>query len=233
MTPSIPASKRRLTHLMGNYAGFATRAIAFVIDVLLLSITVVIVAGFFSTTVKMMQLRALATNFETVSPVVTTVVDFIFSPGFYSIVSVSFVIFYYLFLWTVAGQTIGKAVMGIRIVSQDGRKLKLTQAIIRYIGYYISAIALGLGFFWVLFDDHRLAWHDKLAKTCVLYAWDAHPDETFLVQATERLVSQRRTIQYAARKLRQVEMDNMTIPALPDAVSEVDAKTDSAKQKQV
>jgi uncharacterized RDD family membrane protein YckC len=232
MTAPVFPPKRRITHLMGNYAGFATRGVAFMIDVLLLSITVVIVAGFFSTTVKMMQLQVLAMKLETISPLLTKLVDFLFSPAFYSIVSVSFVLFYYLFLWTVAGQTIGKAVMGIRIVSQDGRKLKLTQAIVRYFGYYVSAIALGLGFFWVLFDDRRMAWHDKLANTCVLYAWDAHPDETFLVQATEHLISQRRTIQFAARKLRQIEMDSLNIPVLPASISEAEAEINPSEGKQ-
>jgi uncharacterized RDD family membrane protein YckC len=40
-------------------------------------------------------------------------------------------------------------------------------------------IPLFLGFFWILIDDRRQGWHDKIAGTCVVYTWHARPDETF------------------------------------------------------
>ena len=238
--PVLPPP-RRLNHLLGNYAGFASRATAMVIDMLLLSVTVVFVAWFVSTTVKMLQLKTVAMTLAETSPVLQRVIDFIFGPATYSIVSVSFVIFYYLFFWTIAGQTIGKAIMGIRIVSQDGHKLKLTQSIVRYIGYFISTIAFGMGFLSILIDDHRLAWHDKLAKTCVLYAWDAHPDETFLVEATEQMVSQRRIIRSIAKQLRhigrsaptpQLAAMDIEMPKLIVAISEQTVEQTPAESEQ-
>jgi len=66
------------------------------------------------------------------------------------------------------GQTVGKRVMGIKVVKENGKALDYREAVLRYLGYIISAIPLGLGFFWVLIDEKKQGWHDKLAKTKVV-----------------------------------------------------------------
>jgi uncharacterized RDD family membrane protein YckC len=77
---------------------------------------------------------------------------------------------YFVGYWAKSGQTIGKMVMGIRIVRTDGSRLSVGQALIRYIGYLISGAALSLGFLWLAFDRKRQGWHDKIAGTYVLFA---------------------------------------------------------------
>ena len=42
------------------------------------------------------------------------------------------------------------------------------QLLIRYLGYYVSLLPLGLGFFWIGFDKRKQGWHDKLAGTLVV-----------------------------------------------------------------
>lgn len=59
--------------------------------------------------------------------------------------------------------------MGVRIARTNGKPLTIGRALLRYLGYWLSAIPLGLGFFWVLVDDQRQGWHDKLADTYVIY----------------------------------------------------------------
>jgi uncharacterized RDD family membrane protein YckC len=54
------------------------------------------------------------------------------------------------------------------------------RGILRYLGYSLSAISLFLGFFWILIDDRRQGWHDKIAGTLVIYTWEAHHEERFL-----------------------------------------------------
>ena len=39
---------------------------------------------------------------------------------------------------------------------------------IRYLGYYVSAIPFGLGLLWVAFDPRKQGWHDKMAGTVVV-----------------------------------------------------------------
>ena len=72
-------------------------------------------------------------------------------------------------LWVLVGFTPGKGLLGLRILRADGQRIGLGRAIVRYAGYWVSLIFLGLGFIWILFDRRRRGWHDKLAGTCVVY----------------------------------------------------------------
>ena len=64
---------------------------------------------------------------------------------------------YFIFLSTAGGQTIGKYVMGVRIVRTDGRQMSYIKALVRYLGYFVSLATLVLGFLWVGFDGPRPA----------------------------------------------------------------------------
>ena len=68
------------------------------------------------------------------------------------------------------GQTIGKKIMGIKVVSTSGGKLDWLKAFIRAISKILSTIPLGLGYFWMLWDDKSQTWHDKIADTIVVEA---------------------------------------------------------------
>jgi uncharacterized RDD family membrane protein YckC len=84
---------------------------------------------------------------------------------------------YYAFFWFFVGMTIGDAAMGIRIVRTNGKRIGPFRTLVRLFGYVISLIPFGLGFFWILIDDRRQGWHDKLAGTFAIYAWEARPEE--------------------------------------------------------
>jgi len=80
-------------------------------------------------------------------------------------------ILYNWYFWTRRnGQTIGKGMLGIRVVSTDGSGVSDVQAIIRYIGYYISTFVLLLGWLWAIVDGNNQTLHDKLAGTYVVQA---------------------------------------------------------------
>jgi hypothetical protein len=81
--------------------------------------------------------------------------------------------------------------MGLRVTYLKGGKIPLWRAFLRYISYYISGVFLGLGFLWIIIDNRRMGWHDKLAGTCVIYTWEARPDERFLKNAMRVLSSRR------------------------------------------
>ena len=74
-----------------------------------------------------------------------------------------------LFCWVYLQGTPGKLLMGCRIVdAKTGMAPSVGKAIVRYIGYFISALPLGLGFLWILWDPRRQGFHDKLGGTEVL-----------------------------------------------------------------
>lgn len=80
---------------------------------------------------------------------------------------------YFAYQWTVSGKTIGMAVLGIRVVKTDGSPVGSRQAIIRTVTLPLSIIVFGLGFLGILTNRRRYAWHDRFAKTAVVYSWDA------------------------------------------------------------
>jgi uncharacterized RDD family membrane protein YckC len=75
--------------------------------------------------------------------------------------------------------TPGKLLLRLRIVDADsGGEPSLRQWCLRYLGYVLSTVPLLLGFFWVLWDPRRQAWHDKLAGTVVVHAPRRDPPTT-------------------------------------------------------
>lgn len=72
-------------------------------------------------------------------------------------------------LWIKFGATPGKMALSAKIVdAKTGRSPSTQQLIIRYLGYIVSMIPLGLGLFWVGFDRKKQGWHDKMASTVVV-----------------------------------------------------------------
>ena len=147
-------------------AGFFSRTLAFFVDLFLLACLGLMSGAVFLLIVLFFDVGQILQFWETllgidslgrqliavISPIVTLLV---FS--------------YFVFFWTFLGYTPGKALMGLRIVRQDGRPLSFWRAWLRFIGYSISALPLFLGFIWILFDRQHEGWHDKLANTHVIY----------------------------------------------------------------
>ena len=73
------------------------------------------------------------------------------------------------YFWTRKdGQTPGKSLMKIRVIKTDGSPISDSDAILRYIGYYISGFFLLLGYLWAIWDENKQGWHDKIANTRVI-----------------------------------------------------------------
>jgi uncharacterized RDD family membrane protein YckC len=71
--------------------------------------------------------------------------------------------------WIARQATPGKMAIRAKIVDADtGAPMTRAQAIGRYLGYYVSILGLGFGFFWVGWDKRKQGWHDKLAGTVVV-----------------------------------------------------------------
>ena len=77
---------------------------------------------------------------------------------------------YYVYLeGSASGQTVGKKLLGIRVVRFDtGGELGYGGAAVRYLARFLSAIPCLLGYFWMLWDDQKQTWHDKLTSSIVV-----------------------------------------------------------------
>ena len=175
---------------IGQYAGFVSRLTAHVIDIFIMSAVILFTTWFIATTVNILHVGPLLELLTDYMPRLKALLEIVLSPIAVGIYMFIFIASYYIIFWFLAGKTPGKAFVGIRVVPLSGKKMALSHSIIRYIGYLISAALFGLGFFWIIIDDRRLALHDKLARTCVIYTWDARPDEIFLADALQTLAIQ-------------------------------------------
>jgi uncharacterized RDD family membrane protein YckC len=70
--------------------------------------------------------------------------------------------------WRWRGQTPGKMAAGIRVVRIDGSPLGWGAAAMRFLGYIVNWLTLGLLFVWVAADSRKRGVHDRMAGTCVV-----------------------------------------------------------------
>ena len=141
--------------VFGAYAGFATRAVALIIDLAIDALLLTII----SVTIRLLQ-EAVRYSELTVALLNWLQIT----------MSLTLLVGYFIFGWMLAGQTVGMALMGVRVVRTNGQFVTLWVAVRRLFGMLLSAI-LFLGYLWVLVDDRRQGFHDKIAGTYVIYAW--------------------------------------------------------------
>ena len=76
---------------------------------------------------------------------------------------------YFVGFWSWKGQTIGMMPFRLWVVrTEDGGRLDIVQAFLRYVGLIISFAVLLLGVIWVAFDARKQGWHDKMANSLVV-----------------------------------------------------------------
>jgi len=125
-------------------AGFGTRALALLIDVLGLVIVETIIASILY-----------GGNLNGPEP-------------FGLIVAIASFVYF----WSASGggQTLGMRSLNIKVVKADGSMLDHIGAFIRFGGFLVSCVALLIGLVWAAFDPQGQGWHDKIAGTYVVKA---------------------------------------------------------------
>jgi uncharacterized RDD family membrane protein YckC len=140
-------------------AGFVTRLVAFVIDQVIIATILSFLSAIVGVLFQSFRLgQFLGTG------------DLTLQLALIPLGAAGFILglFYYVGFWLLAGQTPGKAFLGLVVIRADGRPLRPWAAIVRWLGYWLSGI-LFLGYLWILIDNRRQAWHDKLARTLVVH----------------------------------------------------------------
>ena len=154
--PTIVYEKetRNTDRVKSDLAGISTRSISLLIDVVVIFLITALVL---STGIY------IATD------------DFIFdthySLNFIAAIFFSLIIIcssYFVFLEGYGGKTIGKMVMGIKVIGDDGGSIDIVKAFTRWAFSFFSASFFFVGFLWALFDTKSQTWHDKIAGTLVV-----------------------------------------------------------------
>lgn len=69
------------------------------------------------------------------------------------------------------GQTIGKGLVGIKVLRQaDGAYIGAGMSILRYFAHIIDAIPCYIGYLWPLWDEYKQTFADKICSTLVVRA---------------------------------------------------------------
>ena len=71
--------------------------------------------------------------------------------------------------WCRRGSTLGMLAWGLRVEQENGALPTVSQGTIRFLVSAISLLAVGLGFFWQLWDKDDMTWHDRASKTRLMY----------------------------------------------------------------
>jgi uncharacterized RDD family membrane protein YckC len=138
-----------------HYAGLVTRAIAIVIDALLIDIVALVFAGAVLLVTSVFSVRG--GHRQTAAAVIGSVLFVIWMVSYFGV------------FWTTTGQTPGSRVMQIRVTRADGTRLRLHHALVRLIGMVVS-LPLFWGYLPILWSTRRRCVFDVAAGTVVTEA---------------------------------------------------------------
>jgi uncharacterized RDD family membrane protein YckC len=84
---------------------------------------------------------------------------------------------YFFVSLAITGRTIGKWLVGVRVVERDGTPLRTRAALVRVLTLPLSLLSFGLGLVGIVIGTERRALHDVLAGSVVVYDWGDRPAE--------------------------------------------------------
>ncbi len=136
-------------------AGFIRRAIAYTID----AVIIVVLFQFFLFAGSM---GLLLSSGAEINLALSRLGGTLFSGFFFIYIG------YFTFFHTHGGQTPAKMILRIKVVTATLETPLPFQAFMRSLGYLVSSLFLGLGFFITVFERKKRALHDLLANTQVI-----------------------------------------------------------------
>ena len=149
--PQLP--RRSASGASQLYAGVATRAVAFTIDVAIAHVIFLTGAALLGLVASLVgELRP------------EWLVALLLASGWTVVVGGYFVLF-----WTAAGQTPGMRLMHLRVVSASGDPPRLGRALLRLVGLGLAIVPLFAGFLPVLFNERRRGLQDFFGDTVVVH----------------------------------------------------------------
>jgi uncharacterized RDD family membrane protein YckC len=159
----------------GHYAGAATRLLAYALDQTVATGTYTAGVAVVSWLVSLLM------------PPDVKIAPFVGLAGFFYLVWLAL---YFGYPWATSGKSLGMAVLGLRVVAEDGSPLAPKRAFIRVLTFPLGFLTLGIGFLGILFNRERQAVYDKIAHSAVVYDWDARSARwRFLARQTTSTVA--------------------------------------------
>jgi uncharacterized RDD family membrane protein YckC len=140
-----------------GYGGFWIRFVAYLLDAILLNIGFWIIAA--------------VTGFSMIpaDPAKIDPEEFIAKTGTFQLVALVVTWLYFALMESSArGATVGKMVLGLRVVDDQGQRISFLRATGRFFAKFISGIILMIGYIMAAFTDRKRALHDIMASSLVV-----------------------------------------------------------------
>jgi uncharacterized RDD family membrane protein YckC len=155
MTLTAPSPEQEAAALAPDYAGLATRTLAFGADAAIITATIWFVAAVVGIGLSLLGVP------DQVLKVLAVI-------G--AVISMGWTIGYFAFFWSANGQTPGCRMLGIRVLTAaTGEPPHFGRALVRVLLLPLSAILFCAGFLLILVDSRRRALHDRIVRTVVVY----------------------------------------------------------------
>lgn len=141
-----------------EFASFWTRFAAYFVDGIIVGIIGAIIGGVAGAMIG--AAGGMSGDNKNATIILIQLVSFALSFGVRAI--------YFIYFIGKNGQTPGKKLCKIRVVSADGSPVSYGKATGRFFGYFLSSLILGIGFFMAAWDEEKRALHDRLCNTRVI-----------------------------------------------------------------
>lgn len=143
-----------------RWGGFFRRAGAFLIDLLVLALLTSVMGVMTYVGYKVgLAAHHRFVSWNTAAPLVSFLTF-----AWMGLTTLYFVVFH-----GMEGKTIGKWLLGLRVVGPDQRPISYRRALLRWIGTVaLGGASFGLAFLWILWQREKRGWHDFLARTWVI-----------------------------------------------------------------
>ncbi len=145
-----------------RYAGFWIRFVARLLDAVVLGVVLTIIMVPLSLLIGLGSMasfdpsRSLGVTFGIL--------------GIYALLNIGLQFAYEVYFVSKRGGTVGKLILGLRIIRVDGSMLTPGQAAGRYLAYLLNSFTFFIGFIIAGFDPEKRALHDRICDTRVIYS---------------------------------------------------------------
>jgi uncharacterized RDD family membrane protein YckC len=146
-----------------KYAGLITRCLAFFVDSVMILILQIIAVSIFSFLFGLLM--------PIIPDAAETVTDtFVYASVYETLIT--FVVWWIYFSSLDSSHkqaTLGKQMLGLKVVDYSGNKIGFWRASLRYAGMYISIVLLPITLFVVALSSKKQGLHDMVARCLVVY----------------------------------------------------------------
>jgi len=144
----------------GERAGLITRAVAGIIDVVLIFVIVIVIA---------IAGWMLSFIVSPLNPLGTTADGLRRFPPVIALVAIGYGLawLYFTICWSTSGRTLGNLLMGLRVINFRGNRLRAPVAALRS----VLMIVFPLGLLWVVANGANRSLQDTVLRTSVTYDW--------------------------------------------------------------